>query len=130
TVYGYDGHGRRNTVTDARTGPTSYSFGNDDQTTGMTTPAGSSGAQVTTNYFDLMGRNWKTGLPDNTSLTNLFYPTGEPKQVSGSRTYPTGYRRDAQGRQTGMTNWTAFPMAGERVTGWTNDTYRGFTINK
>jgi len=130
TIYGYDAHGRQTTNSDARTGATTFSFDAADQNTGVTSPDPGSGAQVTTKYFDSRGRVWKIGYPDGTSITNVFYPTGELELRSGSRTYPTGYRRDGQGRITGMTNWTTFPSAGARMTSWTNDPYRGFLINK
>lgn len=45
-----------------------------------------------------MGRVWKTTLPDNTSVTNEYYPTGLLKRKSGSRQYPVEYGYDSQGR--------------------------------
>src|SRR6266851_2458415 len=78
-----------------------------------------------------MGRLWKTTLPDTTSVTNEFYPTGLLKRTYGSRTYPVGYGYDSQGRLKTMTNWTSFAAsAGTRVTSWNYDVYRGWLTNK
>ena len=95
-----------------------------------TPPATGQDPQVTTNYFDALGRIWKTSLPDNTSVTNEFYPNGLLKRTYGSRTYPVGYGYDPQGRMKTMTNWTTFAAAGERVTTWNYDLYRGWLTNK
>jgi len=128
TSYGYDNHFRQNTVTDARTGTTTYSFNDADQVSSVTTP---SPTEVTSHYFDNMGRNVATTLPDNTSVTNVFIPTGLTKLTYGSRTYPVGYGYDAQGRMTKMTNWTSFSgSTGARVTTWNYDQYRGWLTNK
>jgi len=111
---------------------TSY-FNNADQVNGVTTPSpdGVLGGEVTTNFFDNMGRMTGSVLPDNTSVTNLYTSKGELQQTSGSRTYPVGYGYDAQGRMTTMTNWTNFAgLTGSRVTTWNYDTYRGFLTNK
>ncbi|MCX6921882.1 MAG: hypothetical protein NT154_01495, partial [Verrucomicrobia bacterium] len=48
TSYGYDNHFRQNTVTDARTGTTTYSFNDADQVSSVTTP---SPTGVTTYYL-------------------------------------------------------------------------------
>jgi RHS repeat-associated protein len=133
TTYGYDPHGRPITVADARTGTTTYYFNNADQVSGVVTPAPGSGqsAQATTNYFESMGRIWKTTLPDNTSVTNEFYLTGDLKRDYGSRAYPSGYGYDSQGRVKTMTNWSSFASgAGARVTTWNYDAYTGFMTNK
>ncbi len=127
TTFGYDAHGRQTTVTDARNGTTTYTYNNADQVASVTTP---SPTQVTTNYFDSMGRIWKVGLPDNTSVTNEFYTTGDLKKTYGSRTYPVEYQYDAQGRLTNMITWTAYPSAGAASTSWKYDAYRGFMTNK
>jgi hypothetical protein len=121
TSYGYDAHWRRNAVTDARTGTTTSWFNNMDQVSGTATPPPASGQspEVTTNYFDLSGRVVKTTLPDGTSVTNAYYPTGLAAMKSGSRTYPVGYAYDAQGRMTTMTNWSGFASgSGVEVTTW------------
>ena len=128
TTNGYDAHGRVNAVWDARTGTTSYAFNNADQVSSVTTP---SPTEVTTYYFDYQGRGWKTTLPDNTSTTNWFYPTGDLEQTAGSRTYPVFYTYDAQGRMNTMTTWTNFAAnAGAAVTTWNYDGYHGFLANK
>jgi YD repeat-containing protein len=50
TTYGYDAHGRRNTVIDARNGTTIYTFNDADQVVTETTPSPGNGqpAQTTT----------------------------------------------------------------------------------
>jgi hypothetical protein len=40
------------------------------------------------------------------------------------------YACDAQGRMASMTNWSALPSTGARVTTWTYDAYRGWLNNK
>jgi RHS repeat-associated protein len=132
-TYGYDAHGRQTTVTDTRNGATTYFYNNADQISGTTTPSpdGVQSGEVTTNYFESMGRIWKTTLPDNTSVTNVYYPNGLLAKTYGSRTYPVGYGYDSQGRMTTMTNWTSFASgAGVRVTTWNYDPYRGFLTGK
>src|SRR5262249_10982190 len=70
-------------------------------------------------------------LPDNTSVTNEFYPTGRVKLTFGSQTYAAGYRYDSQGRMVGMTNWISFASgAGARVTSWNYDPYTGLLLEK
>ena len=133
TSYGYDTQGRQNTVTDARNGTTTNSFNNADQVTSVTTPnPGSVGgsAQTTTMYYDNSLRATNIVYADGTSLTNIYYQTGQIKQTSGSRTYPVGYSYDAQGRMQTMTNWTGFATTGARVTTWNYDAYRGFLASK
>lgn len=133
SIYGYDVHGRQNTVTDARDGTATNFYNNADQVNGAASPSpdGVQAAQVTTNYFDSMGRIIITTLPDNTSVTNVYLSNGLLQQTSGSRTYPVGYSYDAQGRMRTMTNWSGFGSgAGARVTTWNYDGYRGFLTNK
>jgi RHS repeat-associated protein len=132
-TYGYDTQGRQSTVTDARNGTTTSYFNNADQVSGTLTPSpdGVQGGQITTNYFDSMGRVIKATLPDNTSVTNTYYSTGLREETYGSRTYPVLYSYDAQGRMTTMTTWTNFAAsAGAAVTAWNYDGYRGFLTNK
>jgi len=68
--------------------------------------------------------------PDGTKVTNVFSQRGELVRNSGSRTYPVGYAYDAQGRLKNMTNWSAFPSTGARVTTWHYDALRGWLTNK
>ena len=56
--------------------------------------------------------------------------TGDTALTYGSRQYPVGYGYDAQGRMTTMTNWSAFPSAGARVTTLNYDAYRGWLDSK
>lgn len=133
TTYGYDAHGRMNTVTDARNGTTTFTFNNGDQIVTTTTPVPGAGqsAQVTTSYYDNMDRVWRTVLPDYASVTNEYYLTGELKRNYGSRVYPTGFGYDTQGRMKTMTNWSGFGAGtGLRVTTWNYDSQRGWLNNK
>src|SRR5258706_2289814 len=99
----------------------------------MTTPAPGNGgsAQVTTKYFDNMGRVWKSTLPDGTSVTNEYFTTGLLKKKYGSRLYPVEYTYDAQGRMLTMKTWKNFSAnAGSATTSWSYDQYRGWLTGK
>jgi RHS repeat-associated protein len=133
TLYGFDTHGRRSTETDVRNGTTTFFFNDGDQISGIVTPSadGIQPGQVTTNYFDDRGRIWRTTLPDGTSVTNEFWPTGELKKNYGSRVYPTESGIDAQGRPHTLTTWQDFAgRTGSATTTWNYDGYRGLLTNK
>jgi len=126
-------HGRANRVTDARNGTTTNWFNAADQINGTATPAPAAGqsSQVTTNYFEISGRIWKTTLPDNTSMTNEYFATGLLKKTYGSRTYPVEYTYDAQGRMQTMKTWQDFTdNSGTATTTWNYNAYRGWLDNK
>ena len=84
-------------------------------------------SQVTTYYFDNMGRVTNTTLPDGTSVISSYYPTGLTATNGGSRTYPVAYVYDAQGRMTNMTTWG---QAGPEATTWNYDPNRGWLNSK
>ena len=133
TTYGYDSHGRQNTSWDARNGTTTFYFNNADQVVATLTPVPGTGqsAQLTTNICDNLGRIAATVLPDNTVVSNLYYPNSQILLTYGSRTYPVGYTYDAQGRKQTMTTWTNFSSGqGAAVTTWNYDQYRGWLTNK
>lgn len=133
TTFAYDPHGRPKSMTDARNGTTSYTYNGADQVNSTTTPAPGNGAsaQVTTNFFDNVGRIIYTKLPDATWTTNLYTKLGQIQQTSGSRTYPVAYTYDAQGRMKTMTTWKGFASGnGAAVTTWNYDPYRGFLLSK
>lgn len=133
TTYAYDAHGRLCQITDARTGTMTNYFNSADQLSGVATPIPGSGlsSQVTTNYFDVMGRVWKTTLPDDTSITNNYDVTGLLTNTFGSRTYPVAYTYDAQGRMKSMKTWKDFANdSGAAITTWNYDIYRGWLTNK
>ncbi len=132
TLYGYDPHGRQNLTTNARNGTSTNFFNNADQASGTATPSPGAGqsSEVASNVFDVVGRVIATRLPDNTWVTNDYVALGTVKRTYGSRAYPVGYGYDAQGRMLTMTNWSAFPTTGARVTTWNYDQYRGWLNSK
>ena len=91
TTYGYDPHGRQNTVTDARNGTTTNYFNNADQVCGVSRPSPppARAPKSTTNYFDGLGperrrRAARQRLPS----TNVYYPNGLLQLTYGSRNLP------------------------------------------
>ncbi len=129
----YDAHGRRYASTDARNGTTYYTYNDADRVISTISPMpGTGGGAQTTSYeHDWAGRVTRTVLPDGTSVTNEYHPTGELKKTYGSRTYPVEYGYDAQGRRTNMTTWKSFAAdSGRAITRWKYDGYRGFMTNK
>jgi RHS repeat-associated protein len=131
TTFGYDYHGLRSTSADARNGTTTFTFNAADQVTSVTTPNPGTGAQVTTTFYDNMGRETGKSLPDGTTTTNQYHPSGLLAKTWGSRSYPVGYGYDAQGRMRYMTNWQTFAsLSGSSVTRWNYHTYRGWLSSK
>ena len=102
TIYGYDAHGRQNTLTDARNGTTTLGFNNADLVAINTTPSPGGGApEVTTTTYNGMLQATNVVQPDNTSVSSIYLLTGELGLQSGSRTYPVGYGYDYAGRWPG-----------------------------
>lgn len=132
TSYGYDSHGRRNTVTDARNGTTTYALNDNDLITSVTTPVPGSGqfAQATLTYYDKMSRATNTLSADGGSVTNEYFPTGLLKKTYGSRTYPVEYTYDYAGRMKTMKTWQDFAVGSPATTTWNYDAYRGWLANK
>ena len=132
TRHGYDPHGRRTTVEDARAGTTTYGFDNLDRVTSVTTPApvGGQSAQTTSYAYDCRGHLSQVTQPDNTIVTNEFWPTGEPKKTVGSRTYPVAYTYDYAGRLKTLTTWRHYPDTGAATTTWNYDAQRGWLSGK
>ena len=90
TTYGYDAYVLTPTVSDARSGATTYTYNDGDQVTSVTTPVPGPNqtAQVTTTYYDPMGRPCRIVQPDSTSVTNEYTLKGELERTYWSRTYP------------------------------------------
>ncbi|HEV2208259.1 MAG TPA: hypothetical protein VG167_05750, partial [Verrucomicrobiae bacterium] len=130
TSYGYDAHGRQNTVTDARNGTSTTTFNNADLVASVTTPVpGSLGSapETTLTYYNNMLQATSVVNPDGTTTTTEYWLTGEVKRNYGARTYPVGYGYDYAGRLSTMTNWSSFSGGtGARVTAWNYDQYRGW----
>jgi RHS repeat-associated protein len=137
-TYAYDTHGRLQSTTDARTGTTTYTYYNDDQVHTVTTPdpdptkTGAGYDPQTTSYvYDNAGRLQTTTLPDTTTVTQEYYPTGQLKKTTGSRTYPQAYTYDAQGRVKTLTTWQDYAgQTGAATTSWNYDSARGWLLNK
>jgi len=131
TTYGYDAQGCQYLIIDGRNGATTLTFNPADQVISSTSPDPGSGAQVTTTFYDKMGRITGIRYPDGAAMTNSYYATGLLLGTSGSRTYPAGYAYDTQGRMLYMTNWqNAAHSATREVTRWNYDPYRGWLASK
>lgn len=142
--YGYDEHGRPETVTDARTGTTTYGYypASDDLFT-VTTPdpddsknGAGYDAQTTHYRYDAAGRVDLVTLPDHTPASpsqvhTEYWPDGQVKRTWGSRTYPSAYTYDAQGRVKTLTTWQDFAgSTGAATTTWNYSPSRGWLISK
>lgn len=106
----YDGFGRLFMSTDSRGAVTYTECDGADQVWRVTShpPGNGQAPQVTTTYFDNLGRPKAVQQPDGTTVTTEFYPTGLTRRTSGARTYPRSYTYDSQGRQTGISTYRDF----------------------
>ena len=131
TTYTYDEYWRQNTVTDARNGTTTTTINNADLPLTLTTPPpdGVQPGLTTSFYYDPNLRTTNTVQPDQPACWPA-YPNDLQAQSWGARTYPAGYGYTAQGRMQTMTNWSAFPSGGARVTMWNYAPYRGWLSGK
>jgi RHS repeat-associated protein len=145
TTFAYDPFGRLQTQTDARNGPTSYTYYDDGQLHTVTTPdpdPGASGPGLdpqTTSYVHYRdpanGITTVTTLPDGGVVTQEFFPNGQPKKTWGARTYPAEYTYDRAGRMETLTTWQQFDfgtgtgISGSATTRW-NYNARGLLANK
>ena len=131
-AYGYDSQGRIHTVSDDRNGTTTYGHNDADLVITVTTPAPGEGssAQTTTAHYDRSLRMTNLEYADHTSALTAYDGRGLAVQTWGSRTYPAGYSYDYAGRIRTMTNWSAFPNTGARVTTWNYDSQRGWLTRK
>jgi YD repeat-containing protein len=105
--FGYDLFGRQTSITDARNGSATVTFGPGDLVTNSVTPVPFAGGSVqTTSYlYDALGRLIRVTEPDNTWRTNIYYPDDRLQKTFGTRTYPVAYAYDAQGRLETMSTW-------------------------
>jgi RHS repeat-associated protein len=133
-TYAYDPHGRLSSQTDARNGATSFTYYDSDSLQSTLAPVLGNGEprQVTTSYYDSTGRNNGQLLPDGSTVTNFYYPTGLLQRTFGSRTYPVEYSYDSQGRMKTMKTWQSFNGGAgtPAVTTWNYDPYRGWLVSK
>lgn len=137
-AYSYDAHGRLQSTTDARNGETTFTYHADDQIETVTSadpdPAKAGAGydpQVTRHGYDAAGRLQSTTDPDGGVSHTTYWPTGQIRQVWGTRTFPTDYSYDAQGRLKTLTTWQDFERdLGRAVTTWEYDGSRGFLRRK
>ena len=96
--------------TDARNGPTLYTYNAADQVQTLTTPAPGTGQapQLTTTFYDTLGRQTGQLLPDGTATTNQYFQTGLLRKTWGARAYPVEDAYDPQGRLQTLTTWQNF----------------------
>jgi len=88
-------------------------------------------AQTTAYTYDFAGRQSTVTQPDGGVVSTTYWPTGAVKRVSGSRTYPSEYTYDPQGRIKTLTTWQDFAgAAGAAVTTWNYTPDRGLLQNK
>jgi len=136
TSYTYDTYGRQYTITDLRSGTTTYTYNDADQIETVTTPdpdgaGGPASAQVTTTYYDTSLRATNVVNPDSTSTYTSYYPNGLLKKTWGSRIYPVEYTYDSAGRMKTMKTWQDFSgNTGMATTTWNYDAYRGWLASK
>jgi RHS repeat-associated protein len=123
--YRYDGAGRLQTQTDARTGDTSFTYNNADQRL-----SASISGQTTSYAYDSMGRVTRVMLPDNGIVMTEYHPTGELKKTYGARTYPVEYDYDYAGRMKTNKTWKIYPTGDPTTTTWKYDEQRGFLTEK
>ena len=93
TAFAYDEFGRLQSATDARNGATTYTYTALDEIASTTTPPPAAGqAGLTTAYgFDAGRHVNRVTLPDNSTQSSTYLPTGELISQSGSQTYSTSY---------------------------------------
>jgi len=144
TTYGYDLHNRVVTITDARTGDTSLTFFNNDQTKTATLEraTGITDDFVTSYTYDTMGRTLTVDAPDTTAATNITRTSydyrGNATAVWGDQTYASFYDFDAQGRMHELRTYQGLAhgteptavTAGSAITTWNYDLQRGWLLNK
>jgi len=134
TTYGYDSHGRQNTMTDARNGTTTFGFNNADLVTSVTTPnPGTPGGspQTTLTYYNPSFQATNVVQPDGAHVYTEYFLTGELKKTWGARTYPAEYTYDYGGRMKTLKTWQDYlGNSGTAITTWHYDLYRGWLTNK
>ena len=128
SVIEYDPHERPFLTTDSKNGTTTNSFDLADRVeqVATTSPNANGSSQVVLRQYDNMGNIYRVHLSDGTLIANTYWTNGLLKETSGSRTYPSGFAYDVQGRMVRMTNWTNFATrSGARVTTWSYDSSDG-----
>jgi len=131
--YRYDDQNRLVAQTDAFAGTTEYEYDAQGRKTAIIQPAPEPGAErpVTRYVYDVMDRLLTTTRPDGSQVHHSYWPTGEIKQIWGSRQYPVAYGYDYAGRKTSMTTWQDFEHdEGKALTRWIYDPKSGELVAK
>ncbi|MDX2109175.1 MAG: LamG-like jellyroll fold domain-containing protein [Verrucomicrobiota bacterium] len=108
---------------------TDYTYFNDGRLATVTTPdpdtaqSGTGQNRQTTSFtyaFDAaLGETVTQTLPDATTQTTEYTPTGEERRKYGSQTYPTAMTYDYSGRMKTLTTWRDYTgQTGAAVTEW------------
>ena len=142
TTYLYDTLQRLLSVTDSRTGATTYT-GYTESGTALTT---TQGTRATTIENDVLGRTVKVDAPDTpnpadpeTPYANItftsYYPTGQVKAVWGDQTYPVLRVYNGQGQLTTLYTYQALTgepvnATGAAATTWTYSPTTGQLLSK
>jgi RHS repeat-associated protein len=121
TAYDYDPLQRLLTVTDLRTGPTTYDVDEDENGLADVTESGqplammNAHGDVTSYAYDILGRLIDTTLPDAnaTHAYASYLPTGRVEAKWGGLTYPVLYEYNEQGNLRKMRTWRNDPPAGK-----------------
>ncbi|MDR4507767.1 MAG: hypothetical protein MRJ65_05940 [Candidatus Brocadiaceae bacterium] len=124
--YAYTPHNRLASITDARTGMTSFTYDKAGNLKTVTTPSpdGVLPSQITRYTYDIMGRVSLVTLPDGGIVQYTYTRTGELRTQSGARIYSAIYTYDPQGRLKTL------KAGGSGITTWNYDPVRGFLISK
>ena len=135
TTIAYDAFNRRETVTDSRTGTTSYAYYDNSQIKQITAPdpdgTGPLSSLVTAYEYDEMNRQVKVVKPDASEVHTEYDQRGQVVKTWGSETYPVEYDYDDQGRMRTLTTWKEFDSQnGAAETEWVYNAERGWLERK
>ena len=137
-TYGYDDHLRTDSVTDARTGDTTVTFYNNDQSKDVTLVRAGTNSLTTAYTYDPMGRTLTTDSPDTTdangnalvNIVNYSYDKrGNTLTTTGEQTYNRTYTYDALSRMSTLTTQYG-TNSNNQTTTWNYDPQRGWLTSK
>ena len=132
-VFNYNSFGDLAADTDQNSldGTTLYVYDATGALSQKSTPAATAGQpKLTTSYlYNSSGLTTQITLPDNSTQTFAYYPSGDLLFSSGSQQTTAGYAYDLQGRVTATTNWITYPQT-FTVTQWNRDPSSGLTSSQ